>query len=264
MKVSEELKTQFLDESPSYSGEAIERIKQGPIPKHIAIIPDGNRRWSLEGHASSTSGHREGADSVTRIVKAAKELGVEIITIYGFSTENWSRSQEEVEILLRLIAFNLRHQCPSMVHFGVKLEVIGDISAFPPFLQEAIEETLAATAHCTEITLVFALNYGGRDDLARATRKIATEVQSGELAPDDINEHLISQYLDTHAWPDPDLFIRTSGEMRVSNFLLWQISYSEIYVTDVLWPDFSPQHLLDIVVEYQGRERRWGGRDTGK
>lgn len=259
MTSTEELKTTFLDERPSYSEQQLKQIHPQKVPRHIAIIPDGNRRWSLTGHDSRTSGHLEGADSVTRTVKAAKELGVEVITIYGFSTENWSRPQEEVTILLRLIALNLKHQCESMIRFGVKLEVIGDIDKFPPFLKQAISETRAATAHCNGITLVFALNYGGRDDVARATRALAQQVRDGDLEVDEIDEKLISRHLDTARWSDPDVFIRTSGEMRVSNFLLWQISYSELFVTDVLWPDFTPEHLLDIVMEYQQRDRRWGG-----
>lgn len=254
-----QLATQTLDEAPSFTECQFRHISAGPIPRHVAIIPDGNRRWAVEDQCSETAGHLEGADSLTKIVKAAKELGVETITIYSFSTENWSRPEKEIGLLLKLIAHNLRHQCPAMVKYGVKLEVIGDVGALPSFLQEAIAETQEATRESDGITMVLALNYGGRDELVRATRRIAEDVQAGRLDPKDIKEDLIPEYLDTQPWGDPDLLIRTSGEMRVSNFLLWQISYSELYVTETLWPSFTPQHFFDAIVEYQKRERRLGG-----
>lgn len=251
------LETQFLDEAPSFSEEELQRIRKGHVPAHVAIIPDGNRRWAKGEQNSKTAGHLEGADSVTKIVKAAKEIGVKVITIYGFSTENWSRPKAEVTILLRLIAHNLKHQCESMVRFGVKLEVIGNIDGLPSYLQKAIEDTREATKDCTGITLVFALNYGGRDDIIRAIDKMNTDIKAGTL--DQVSEQALSERLDTRPYGDPDLLIRTSGEMRVSNFLLWQLSYAEIYVTDTLWPAFRPKHFYDAVLEYQKRERRLGG-----
>ena len=229
------------------------------IPKHIAFIPDGNRRWAKKRMTSTKEGHREGADILMDTVKAALELGVQEVTFYAFSTENWTRPQEEIDALMALYTHYLMSQCEEMVRIGVKLETIGDIAALPPFLLQTINGTKEATKDSTKIRLILAFNYGSRNELCRAFKDILKDLEQGKLTHTDISETTISNYLDTRHFNDPELLIRTSGEMRVSNFLLWQISYTEIHVSPVLWPEFTPQHLLDAIIDYQGRERRWGG-----
>lgn len=235
------------------------RLDRSRIPHHIAIIPDGNRRWARKRLSSIQEGHREGADTLMEIVKAAKELHIKGLTFYSFSTENWNRSAEEVMALMALMAGYLTEQCEEMVQSGIKLETIGELNALPLFLREVIQETKLATQECDQISLILALNYGSRDELCRAFRAMLEDYDRHALSKEEVNEATISRYLDTHAWGDPDLLIRTSGELRVSNFLLWQISYAEIHVAPVLWPDFTPQHLIEAIVDFQGRQRRWGG-----
>lgn len=229
------------------------------IPKHIAIIPDGNRRWARKRLSSIQSGHREGADILMDIVKAAREIGVKEITFYGFSTENWHRPHEEVMMLMALYAEYIREQRQEMLDFGIKLETIGDLNALPLFLQESIRSSREATQSCSDITLILALNYGSRDEMCRAIKALARDCESGKISSDCIDEKLFSSYLDTSPWSDPDLLIRTSGELRLSNFLLWQISYTEIYSAAIFWPDFEPKNLLEAIINYQNRQRRWGG-----
>lgn len=229
------------------------------IPRHIAIIPDGNRRWAKKRLSCVQEGHREGADTLMEIVKAAKELGIQNLTFYSFSTENWNRPQDEIAALMAIYILYLTEQREEMVQSGIKLETIGDLSALPLDLRETIQETKLATQDCDKINLILALNYGSRDEISRAVQSIVEDCERGSLKKDEINEETISRYLDTQVWGDPDLLIRTSGEYRVSNFLLWQISYSEIHVAPVLWPDFSPQHLVEAIHDFQKRQRRWGG-----
>lgn len=229
------------------------------IPHHIAIIPDGNRRWAKRHRSNVQEGHQEGADILLEIVKAAQELNIKVVSVYTFSTENWSRTKEEITALMIIIANYLKSQCDEMVLSGIKLETIGDLSRLPLFLKQTIQQTKEATKNCTNITLVLALNYGSRDELCRAFKSMLDDYDQKLLTKEDINEHTFEKYLDTDGYKDPELLIRTSGELRVSNFLLWQISYSEIHVSPVLWPDFTPQHLLDAILDYQERERRWGG-----
>lgn len=234
-------------------------LDRSRLPRHIAIIPDGNRRWAKKRLSSIQAGHREGADTLMETVKAAQELGVEKITFYSFSTENWNRSQEEVLALMALIATYLIEQCEEMVQCGIKLETIGDLSTLPDFLLESIQETKCATKDCDKIRLILALNYGSRNEICRAFKAIVEDYDRKHIDKEDINETMIARYLDTSPWGDPDLLIRTSGELRVSNFLLWQISYSEIHIAPVLWPDFTPQHLMEAILDFQRRQRRWGG-----
>lgn len=229
------------------------------IPQHIAIIPDGNRRWAKRHLTSTQEGHREGADILMEIVRAARDLKVKVLTFYSFSTENWERPKEEINALMNLFSFYLIHQQQEMLEMGVKLETIGDVNGLPSFLKQTIEETKRITQECNQIRLVLALNYGSRNEIYRACRAILEDYDKKALKKEDFDEKTISHYLDTAQWPDPDLLIRTSGELRVSNFLLWQISYTEIYATPVLWPEFTPQHLLEAILDYQNRERRWGG-----
>ncbi len=242
-----------------YTSEQLALIDPLRIPKHIAMIPDGNRRWAKRKHSSVEEGHRQGADNLMDIVKAAKEIGIEVLTFFTFSTENWSRPKGEVDVLMWLLQNYLFKQRAAMIENGIRFHTIGEISRLPVDLINIIDETKAATESCSKINLVLALNYGGRDEISRAVKKIAADIEAKKIKNDEITEEMISRYLDTHSWLDPDLLIRTSGELRVSNFLLWQISYAEIYIANALWPDFSPSHLLEAILDFQKRERRLGG-----
>lgn len=243
-----------------YTREQIQLLDRNRIPKHIAIIPDGNRRWAKKNNLSVMQGHRQGADNLMEIVKAAKALGIKVITFYVFSTENWSRDPIEVRALLWLLESYLIEQRPVMLENGVKLQTIGDCSRFPNSVRRTIQESKDATNHCEDIEMVLALNYGSRDEIRRAVQLILDDIASKGILPvEKVTESLISGYLDTAKWPDPDLLIRTSGEKRFSNFLLWQSSYTELYIDQVLWPDFHPRNLLNAVVEFQKRDRRLGG-----
>lgn len=245
--------------TPIFSPEDVALLDKNRIPNHIAIIPDGNRRWAKEKNTSSESGHREGADTIMDIVKAGKELGIKVITFYLFSTENWARPQEEVAALMWLLQSYLIEQKQLMIDEGISLQTIGDLTRFHPLVLDTILETKAATEACDKIEMVFALNYGGRDDIRRAIQKVGRDLAKGLIQEADVTESLISRYLDTAHWKDPDLLIRTSGEIRISNFLLWQISYAEIFVTQTLWPNFTSRHLLEALIDFQKRQRRHGG-----
>lgn len=228
------------------------------IPRHIAIIPDGNRRWAKKRFTSPQEGHREGADSLMEVVKAAKELGVNTITFYVFSTENWERPTYEVQALIQLFTNYIHDRREEMIECGIKLETIGQMQQFPNRLVQVVDDTKEATKHCDKINLVLAMNYGARNELSRAFRAMLDDYAIDKLKKEEIDESTIASYLDTAKWGDPDLLIRTSGELRLSNFLLWQISYAEIHIAPVLWPDFQPEHLLNAVKDYQSRDRRWG------
>ncbi|MDP1880496.1 MAG: polyprenyl diphosphate synthase [Parachlamydiaceae bacterium] len=246
------------EESFTFDRNQLLQIDFTRIPQHIAIIPDGNRRWAKRQFFDAAEGHREGADTLTEIVKAANELNIKSITFYSFSTENWNRPPEEIAALMLILNIYLVNQCESMIQNGVKLNTIGELSPLPSFLQETIEKTKEATKECEKINLILALNYGSRNELARTFRTMVDDYDKKILTKEDFNESMISRYLDTHPWGDPDLLIRTSGELRLSNFLLWQLSYSEIHIAPVLWPDFTPQHLVNAILDYQNRQRRWG------
>lgn len=243
-----------------YSSEELESVKGANIPRHVAIMMDGNRRWAKLRGLPNIVGHWQGADSLTKIVKAASELGIEVLTVWALSTENWSRPADEIDGLMHLFKVYLQKQKHKMVEEGVKFDTIGDLSRLPQSVREELEETKKATRGGKKIDLVLAINYGGRDDIRRATQAIVTDCLEGKLLKENLSEAVISGYLDTAKWRDPDLIIRTSGELRLSNFLLWQLSYAEIYITDVLWPDFNEKELLKAVLTYQQRERRLGGR----
>ncbi|MGM0439851.1 MAG: isoprenyl transferase [Chlamydiota bacterium] len=242
-----------------YSDQEITSLDLDQIPQHVAIIMDGNRRWARLKNQPLMAGHWEGAEALMKTVRAASALGIKTITVYSFSTENWRRSAEEIETLMSLLEVYLKEEKENMVRNGIKLGTIGDISRFPQTAKDMISEVKDATAHGDRIELVLALNYGGRDDICRAVSDIIDDCQQGRIAKEDVTEKMLSSYLDTSAWPDPDLLIRTSGEMRLSNFLLWQVSYAEVYISDVLWPDFDAKHLLKAIQEYQRRDRRLGG-----
>ncbi len=235
------------------------RLNKNRIPHHIAIIPDGNRRWAKKRLTSAQEGHREGADILLDTVKAAIDLGIKVITFYSFSTENWNRPSDEVAALMSLFTSYLLNQREEMIQNGIKLETIGDLAGLPSILNKVLEDSKSATINCDKIRLVLALNYGSRDEMCRAFKAMLDDCENDKLQKDEIDEQTISSYLDTKDWQDPELLIRTSGELRISNFLLWQISYAEIYTAPVLWPDFSSDHLLEALLDYQDRDRRWGG-----
>lgn len=242
-----------------YSSEEFALIDPKSIPYHVAIIMDGNRRWAERQGKPVEMGHWYGAEQLDLIVQAASELGIKVLTVYSFSTENWKRPEHEVSTLMQLLEAYLINKREKLVREGVRLKAIGDTASLPENVKKALAETMQATKNGDKIDLILALNYGGRDEIRRAVLKIAEAEKQGKLRWEDLTEGTISSYLDTAPWPDPDLFIRPSGVERLSNFLIWQVSYSEIYVTEVLWPDFSAKDLLKAVIEFQKRTRRFGG-----
>lgn len=244
--------------TPFFSEQEKTGLDPKAIPNHVAIIPDGNRRWAKANSVPTAIAHKQGAENMIEILRAAKELGIKTLSFYGFSTENWNRSSTEVSLLFRLIALYIRNQVEEMLQEGVRLEVIGEIAALPSFLQEEIASAKEKTERCHEVTLVLALNYGARDEIKRAFHTLLQEVEAGMIQKEQIDEKMIAERLDTAFCGDPELLIRTSGESRLSNFLLWQSSYTEIVVSPKLWPDFTPQCLYEAVLDYQQRNRRWG------
>jgi undecaprenyl diphosphate synthase len=228
-------------------------------PKHVAVIMDGNGRWARQRGLPRSRGHLEGANSARQCVEACLDIGIEYLTLYTFSTENWRRPKEEVDTLMGLLQRFLRDYTADLRKRSVKLEAIGRLQEIPPSVQCQLQESIRATAEGKNLTTILALNYSGRTEIVDATKKIVDEVMAGRLAKDDIDAEVFQKSLYTHSWPDPDLFIRTSGEMRISNFLLWQLSYTEIYVTQKLWPDFRKKDLIEAVQEYRRRNRRYGG-----
>lgn len=241
------------DSKMTFSPEEMSQIVA--VPKHIAIIMDGNRRWAKQRNLLPMMGHWEGAETLTDIVRSAADLGVKTLTVYAFSTENWGRPQDQVEDLMDIFELYLMRKKEFMIREGVRLDAIGELSRLPEKVLSAFHQTKKATEHCDRINFVLALNYGGRDEIRRAIVKLVDE----KIPSEAITEELIGKYLDTFKYGDPELLIRTSGELRVSNFLLWQISYTEIFSTDVLWPDFAPKHLLEAVLAFQKRHKRGGG-----
>lgn len=241
-----------------YSKKELAEIDFQRIPSHVAIIMDGNRRYAKKHHLPLMVGHWKGAENLTKIVKAAAELNVKVLTVYAFSTENWNRSQSEVKFLMHLLESFLIRKRDFLIRENVRLETIGDISRLSDDVKDVLHETKMLTKEGSKIDLVIALNYGGRDDIRRAIQVIVEDSLSGKLSKNELSEAVISNYLDTAKWEDPALLIRTSGEMRLSNFLLWQLSYSEVYITDVLWPEFSERDFYQAILEYQQREHRFG------
>lgn len=230
------------------------------IPKSIAIILDGNGRWAEKRNLPRAMGHKAGCETLEKTVEDCVRLGVECLTVYAFSTENWKRSALEVGALMKLLRFYMVKLIDVANKNNVKAVMIGDESRFEPDIRKGIKKLIEATKNNTGMVFAFAINYGGRDEIKRAVENIANDVESGKISKSDISEELISSYLDTKDLPDPDLLIRTSGELRVSNFLLWQIAYSEFYITDTLWPDFDKEELLKAIESYSHRQRRFGGR----
>lgn len=235
-------------------------MEEKTMPKHIAIIMDGNRRWARKKDLDPKLGHKEGAKTLEKIVRYANKIGIKYITVYAFSTENWKRAQDEVGALMLLFQTYLDDYCSRADTENIKIRIIGDVSALSKRMQKSIKRSEEKTKNNTGITFNIALNYGGRDEIVSAVKKIASDVKKGKLEIEDINENTISNNLYTAGQPDPDLIIRTSGELRTSNFLPWQIVYSEFIFIEKNWPDFTEKDLDDAIIEFQKRNRKFGGK----
>jgi undecaprenyl diphosphate synthase len=246
------------DKSKRLQQQSDEIKKKGPIPGHIAIIMDGNGRWARSKGLPRIAGHRAGVETVREIVRECSRLDVQYLTLYTFSTENWKRPKSEVSTLMRLLLNTLKKEIQELHENDVRLTTIGDLNALPAGVAEQLRESVETTKTNSGLVLNLALSYSGRWELLEASKKIAADAAAGNLKPDEITESVFSNYLTTKNIPDPDLLIRSSGEFRVSNFLLWQIAYSEIFITKVYWPEFRREHLHEAILDYQRRERRFG------
>ncbi|MES2733684.1 MAG: isoprenyl transferase [Bacteroidota bacterium] len=235
-----------------------ENIDLGNLPQHVAVIMDGNGRWAKKKGAARIFGHRNAIQAVRETTEACAELGIKFLTLYAFSTENWARPKEEVDALMQLMVSTIRSETNTLTKNNIKLATIGDIQNLPLVCQRELKEAIEITKNNNGLTLVLALSYSGRWEIVTAVRQIAEAVQQGKLSASDIDEEVFVSHLNTANIPDPELLIRTSGEMRISNFLLWQIAYSELYIPEVLWPDFRKHHLYEAITAYQKRERRFG------
>lgn len=237
----------------------IEQLKKkGNVPSHIAIIMDGNGRWAKKRGLPRVAGHKKGVETVRDMVQACSELGVKYLTLYTFSTENWKRPREEVTTLMRLIVKSLKDETDDLNANNVKLTTIGDSSSLPVIVQKELEQALSKTAGNTKLILNLALSYSSRWELINVVKNISKQVKENKISIDEIDENVITANLETRNMPDPDLLIRSGGEYRISNFLLWQLAYAELYITEVLWPDFKTKNLLEAIINYQNRERRFG------
>lgn len=235
-----------------------DKLDHNRLPVHIAIIMDGNGRWAKARGLERGEGHKEGVVAIRKVVEAASKASIQYLTLYAFSTENWSRPAEEVEGLMHLMVYAITRETTDLKKNGVRIVCIGDMDRLPEYVRTALDECIHETAPGKRLTLVIALSYSSRWEIAEATKKITGAVTRGILQEKDINEETIGNYLTTRDLPDPDLLIRTGGERRISNFLLWQCAYTEFYFTDTFWPDFGEKELYDAVLDYQGRERRYG------
>lgn len=235
-----------------------EQIDRTRLPEHVAVIMDGNGRWAKQRNLDRSMGHVEGVNTVRRITETASELGIKYLTLYTFSTENWNRPQEEVDALMNLIVVAIERETPDLIKNNVRLTMVGDIKRMPEFASKRLQKCIADTSHCTGLTLVLALSYSSRWEILEACKNIASQVKTGTITEDDITDELFAKNLATKELPDPDLLIRTAGDYRISNYLLWQIAYSELYFTKVYWPDFSKEDFYAAVLDYQSRERRFG------
>jgi len=235
-----------------------DQLNKNNIPNHVAIIMDGNGRWAQQKGEERVFGHSAGVESVRQSLSAAGEIGVKYLTLYAFSTENWNRPKEEVDALMDLLVKTIYSEVDGLNENGVKLKVIGDVQSLPESCHEALYKTIEETAGNERITLILALSYSARWEITNAMKKLASDVHAKKVSPDEINEEVISSYLHTAEYPDPELLIRTSGECRISNFLLWQLAYTELYFTETLWPDFKKDNFFKAIHDYQQRERRFG------
>lgn len=236
----------------------LEKIDKSRLPSHIAIIMDGNGRWAKKKGLMRVFGHENGVKAVREACESCAELGVSYLTLYAFSTENWNRPQSEVNALMTLLVKTIKAETPTLLKNNMRLQAIGDLSQLPKNCLEELNEAIDNTRHNNGTTLILALSYSSKWDIVNSVKKIAQSVKSGEIDIEDINEELISKSLTTEPFPHPELLIRTSGEYRLSNFLLWELAYSEFHFTDVLWPDFRREHLYSALLDYQSRERRFG------
>jgi undecaprenyl diphosphate synthase len=243
----------------SDAAELLERIRVGGgVPRHVAVIMDGNGRWAQERHLPRSVGHREGMKAVREAVEGSIAAGVEVLTLFAFSEENWNRPPMEIGALMSLLEEYIARETAELRSNGVEVHVLGDLSRLKPRAREAVDRLLAETRGGTELLLNLAISYSSRSEIARAARRLAEDVLQGRLALEDVDEDAVSLRLYTAGLPDPDLLVRTSGEQRISNFLLWQLAYTELYIAAVLWPDFTRRHLYEAILDYQGRERRFG------
>ena len=238
--------------------EKISRLDPTRIPVHVAMIMDGNGRWAKKHGFERSDGHAEGVSTVHRVTKLSGELGIKYLTLYAFSTENWNRPKEEVDTLMYLIGWAIEKELPGLLANNVKVNLLGDVERIPEDARKRLFYALDSTAHCTGLNLNMCLSYSSRWEITDAMKKIAIKAAEGKINPKDINEETVSENLATAGMPDPDLLIRTGGEYRISNYLLWQIAYSELYFTPTLWPDFSDEDYVDALLDFQSRERRFG------
>ena len=236
----------------------LDQINKERIPRHIAVIMDGNGRWAKRQNLDRTYGHREGLSAVRRAIEGARQANISYLTLYTFSTENWKRPDEEVKALMQLMIKAVADETPELIKNNIRVKTIGDIERLPDDTRKALESCLEETSSCTGSTIILALSYSSKWELTEAARKLAIDVKAGKVNEEEIDEEVFEKYLSTYGIPNPDLLIRTGGEKRVSNFLLWQIAYSELYFTDELWPEFNEESLYKAVVDFQQRERRFG------
>jgi undecaprenyl diphosphate synthase len=242
--------------------QPLDHKAQWAIPKHVAIVMDGNSRWAQLRGKNPAFGHQQGAVVAKQIVEAALEEGIGFLTLYAFSSENWGRPEDEVHELMVLMRDYLTTEVDKLIANGIRLKVIGSRLKLPQDIRELIDHVEAKTSHCQKLTLIMAISYGGREEIVRATQDLAEDLKNGVIAPHDITEESFAGYLDTGCFPDPDFIIRTSGEFRLSNFLCWQAAYSELYFTQTLWPDFSRDELIEALIDFNKRSRRFGHRSA--
>ena len=236
----------------------IEQIDKSRLPRHVAVIMDGNGRWAKKRNLERSQGHVEGVNTVRKITEIASEIGVGYLTLYTFSTENWNRPKEEVDALMNLIVVAIERETPDLIKNNVRLTMIGDIERMPEFARKRLQKCMDDTSHCNGLVLNLALSYSSKWEILEAVKSIAEEVRDGKIAVEAIDDTLFGNHLTTRNIPDPDLLIRTAGDLRISNFLLWQIAYSELYFTDIYWPDFTKDYFCRAIIDCQSRERRFG------
>ena len=236
----------------------IEQIDKSRLPRHVAVIMDGNGRWAKKRNLERSEGHVEGVNTVRKITEIASEIGIGYLTLYTFSTENWNRPKEEVDALMNLIVVAIERETPDLIKNNVRLTMIGDIERMPEFARKRLQKCMDDTSHCNGLVLNLALSYSSKWEILKAVKAIAEEVRDGKIAVEAIDDTLFGNHLTTRNIPDPDLLIRTAGDLRISNFLLWQIAYSELYFTDIYWPDFTKDDFCRAIIDYQSRERRFG------
>jgi len=258
-RMSRYFKNLFNKREPNHDVVNPGELSKQPLPRHISIIMDGNGRWAQKKGLPRAAGHRAGVEALTRVVDACLTIGIKYLTVYAFSTENWKRPKDEVDTLMNLLVEYVEKELAALEQNGVRVSVLGNIGGLPKNTQKQIHKALEKTNRNMKLNLQIALNYGGRTELVEAVRIICQGVKQGNIKPEEVNEEMIANNLYTAGLPDPDLMIRSSGEMRISNFLLWQSAYTEYWVTDTLWPDFSASELYRAIYDYQQRHRRYGG-----